>query len=40
MDESRKQHLFLVPFVERGGAEQATWNDLLESLKGRARDVN
>ena len=40
MDARRKQYLLGVPFVERGGAEQATWNDLLESLKGRARDVN
>ena len=40
LDESRKQHLFLVPFVERGGADQATWNDLPESLKGRTRSVN
>ena len=40
LDESRKQHLFLVPFVERGGVDQATWNNLPESLKGRTRSVN
>ena len=40
LDARRKQYLFRRTFVERGGAEQATWNDLLESLKGRTHGVN
>ena len=40
MDESRKQHLFRVPFVENGGVDSVTWSNPLEILKGRECGVN
>ena len=40
MDACRKQHLFLVPFVENRGVDLVTWRNPLEILKGRERGVN